>query len=510
MKLVTPKEVEKFIEKTANKYFTKPIEIAGNTCIETRKDIYIYNFDKVAPTGIYLILKSDIEKYQRKIKGMRKSRIKEVAEPPLYLLEMLPSEILHHINRLEDILQLERHKFMLDEHTALTQTELANYALLNHCETDEERVELAKELNKYVEGSELLIGRTSQALDLVNRTTSRRMKTNKNNELFISNKKVMLCQPIVKADKYKLTAFTGKLNRYVLSHVDGSQVSRNKDEYIVKFHIKEWLKDIRIEDTPENRTLQRKYIYEQLDILATTAFKTKVKGKPVSFPYLGTTERGSETIKVHIYGEAKLYFLASTMCFNYVIPRILFSIDNKKFPLVMNVYDKLFYQSQMNAGDANSNTLSYEKLVDHLLIDVDNIEPKYHNRRVSEPIEKSLNLLHELGILQWNYCHAKGEPLTDDEQAARTNKKGEARALPYKIAKGCYIQWEWNNQNIVNYFSEYKVKRDNHKAIKAAIAEQNKKAKENSDKRIQKKFEDRAAEKLAQRYVDDNPKLTMI
>jgi hypothetical protein len=351
------------------------------------------------------------------------------------------------------------------------------------------------------------IGRTSQSLDLLNKITHKNLIDNGKNEITIQNNFVTILQNVKDAERHKLTTFNGKLNRFILKRVDGSQIARDTKPYCFKFNIKEWLEATGKEENEKDN--QRKIIDRELDTLSTIAFKIKSKDKIKRFHYL-TGDTSANHVNIEIDGKAKLYLLASNKSFNYVIPDILFSVNERKYPYIFSIYDKLFYQSQMNAGDANSNILKFNNLVNHLLINIEDIEPKYYNRRISEPIEQSLNLLKDLDILEWKYCHEKGAPLTEAEKNSKKDKKGNERALPYKISKNCYIQWEWKNQEIKEYLLEQIPKREKVKALKKAKAEKRKEDKKQSDKRISRKTEDKIAEKLAEKFMDDNTNFELI
>lgn len=522
MKLKTPKEVEKFIEKTANEYFTKPIEIAGNTCIETRKDINIYNFDKVAPTGVYLILKSDIEKYQRKIKGMRKSRIHEVAEPPLYLLEMLPSEILQHVNSLEDILQLERHKFMLDKRTALTQTDLVNYALLNHCETDAERVELAKELNKYVEGKQkdngVKSGRSNIALlDLWRIPKTKDKALNENGEILKAGN-TSIETPFEYTSQTGLTYSIGKLgitgvtqtvNRFIMLNIDPVQIRNDETALKVKFTLEDYINWRGLERNKNTYKAQRKLLRNQLDILTSKRIAFKEKRNAAFMNYIEFAEIRNGEITVSIAPTFKQCFLCSkdpvtkelTGAFNYIEPTILGRLDVKKHPYTIGIYYKLFSQSNMNTGDQNEYILSVEKLLEYLQVDT-STPLKYLNRDILTNIERDLNELENKNILTWDYSHSKGEPLTDDEQAARLDKEGNYKALPYQISKECYIYWNWTDEGLINYFKDHKEKRDKVKTKKIEARKAKDAEKEKSKRRIDRKTENLVAKAHAEKILE--------
>lgn len=124
---------------------------------------------------------------------------------------------------------------------------------------------------------------------------------------------------------------------------------------------------------------------------------------------------------------------------------LLLTTDDIAHPHAYTMGYKLATHSYQNAGEQNQCTLSVEKLLEYTetLPTKDEVKDRNYTRRIIEPMERDLDYLVELGVLKWwDYCHAKGEPLTDREQEARLGDDGEDKALPYDMAIKANIQWQ--------------------------------------------------------------------
>lgn len=126
----------------------------------------------------------------------------------------------------------------------------------------------------------------------------------------------------------------------------------------------------------------------------------------------------------------------------------LMRTDDKRNPNAFTIGYKLMTHSYQNAGETNQNTLSVSRLLDYVetIPKAEDVKNRAYTQRIIEPMERDLTALVGLGVLDWwDYCHVKGEPLTDEEQAERFDKDGNERALPYEIAIKANIQWQLSN-----------------------------------------------------------------
>lgn len=126
----------------------------------------------------------------------------------------------------------------------------------------------------------------------------------------------------------------------------------------------------------------------------------------------------------------------------------LMRTDDKRNPNAFTIGYKLMTHSYQNAGETNQNTLSVSRLLDYVetIPRREDVRNRAYTQRIIEPMERDLTALVGLGVLDWwDYCHVKGEPLTDEEQAERFDEDGNERALPYEIAIKANIQWQLSN-----------------------------------------------------------------
>ena len=172
--------------------------------------------------------------------------------------------------------------------------------------------------------------------------------------------------------------------------------------------------------------------------------------------------------------------------------------DEKRNPYAMPIGFKLASHSYQNIGKPNECTLSVEKLLEFV-----NGIPTYeqvkesdraYTRRIIEPLERDLRHLVEIGFLEsWDYCHAKGEPLTDAEQAARLDESGEDGTLPYDIAINANIQWQLSKT-----YEEQRAETVKSRERRAELAEAAKQREADRKKRIERKKEGFIARKAAE------------
>lgn len=126
----------------------------------------------------------------------------------------------------------------------------------------------------------------------------------------------------------------------------------------------------------------------------------------------------------------------------------LLTTDDRAYPSAFAIGYRLTANSFMNHGKPNEYRISVESLLSYVkaLPTADEVERNdrgHQTSRIIAPMERSLNYLVEIGVLNfWDYCHSNGEPLTDAEQAARLDLDGNETVLPYDIAKNCLITWD--------------------------------------------------------------------
>lgn len=182
----------------------------------------------------------------------------------------------------------------------------------------------------------------------------------------------------------------------------------------------------------------------------------------------------------------------------------LLGTDDVKNPHAVALGWKLSTHSYQNAGKPNENTLSVARLLDF----ADGI-PSYeavketdraYTRRIIEPLERDLDHLAAIGFLDhWDYCHEKGEPLTDEEQAQRLDADGEECALPYETAINANIQWK-----LTEAYPEQMEQTEKAREKKREAAEAAKQRNAERQKRIDRKIESNIAKEAAKKKLAED------
>ena len=183
------------------------------------------------------------------------------------------------------------------------------------------------------------------------------------------------------------------------------------------------------------------------------------------------------------------------------VPPALLGTDERANPYAFTIGFKLTTHSYQNDGKPNQSTLSVEKLLEYVE-DLPTAEEVKKTRnsptyKIIAPMERDLDALVGCGVLAWwDYCHAKGEPLTPEEQAQRLDAEGKDRPLPYETAIAANIQWQLAN-DYAEEMEKTRAARDRHRA-EALAARQ---AKTDRKKRIERQKDRRIADALAKREL---------
>ena len=184
------------------------------------------------------------------------------------------------------------------------------------------------------------------------------------------------------------------------------------------------------------------------------------------------------------------------------LDRALLTTDDKNNPNATPIGFKLCTHTYQNKGKKNENTLSVSSLLDYV-----NGIPSYEevskgNRnytdRIIRPLERDLNHLIDRGFIEyWDYCHTNGEPLTDEEQAARLDESGNDATLPYDMAIQCNIQWRLTEE-----YAEHMAETMESREKKRQDAEAAKQRNDERQKRIERKKESYIAKAAAKQDTE--------
>ena len=194
----------------------------------------------------------------------------------------------------------------------------------------------------------------------------------------------------------------------------------------------------------------------------------------------------------------KRSILQSDRAFTLLLDERVFRINTNDNPHSWHIHKKLINHYSANMGKPNEYRLSVQALLDYVTsIPKPEDVPRKETERIIAPMERDLNALVDLGVLDyWDYCRTNGEPLTDEEQAARLDDEGNDKVLPYRLAKDALITWKFANE----YNREKRLEAKEATRQKRIEA---KTAREERSKRVQKKAERIAAQKLAEEMLKE-------
>ena len=160
------------------------------------------------------------------------------------------------------------------------------------------------------------------------------------------------------------------------------------------------------------------------------------------------------------------------------MPMELFTINSHKNPYSYYLGYKIYYQMRMNQWDKASKEkkdhciISVEKLLN---ICMENGLPSYEKvsqlnraveQKIIEPFTRDLDALQDLHLFKWEFCNAKGEPLTDEELDNKAYKDFIRR----------YVRIEYPNSYLIADFDKKKAEKK-----EKAKKKNKRKAKKNED-----------------------------
>ena len=314
---------------------------------------------------------------------------------------------------------------------------------------------------------------------------------------------VMAGSLMISADKAKTLSLTvgekkilAYLNHLATTGGYGYEPGRN---CIVRTTVDEILEKRGLSPTDKNRRRVR----QDIRTLARQAweFESSKTSEWLRIPLAGGAvkiRRGGE-IEFTISADYMHAILSANAGLLPMDPALL-RTDDRRNPHAYVIGYKLTTHAYQNYSEANQCTLSVKSLLDYVesLPKPEELPDKDYTRRIIEPMERDLNALIECGVLSWwDYCHAKGEPLTDSEQALRLNADGNDKPLSYAVATKANIQWQFAH-DYADHMAKTQEAREKHRA-EAAVARQ---AKADREKRIQRGKERRIAKALADKEIE--------
>lgn len=251
------------------------------------------------------------------------------------------------------------------------------------------------------------------------------------------------------------------------------------------------------------RSKRRAKLKEEILSLAGTSWNyTDESGDFVRVPLAGGTcsvVRGNVTF---VFSSDFMGAVLNRGAGRMALDPALLRTDEKNNPYAMPIGYKLLSHSYQNIGKPNECTLSVEKVLEFVegipTYEEVKATDRHYDRRIIAPMERDLNHLVEIGVLEWwDYCHAKGEPLTDAEQDERTNAETIGAPTPYDIAINANIQWQ-----LANTYDEQRAETVKSRERRAELAEAAKQREADRKKRIERRKEGYIAKKAAEKELE--------
>ena len=95
-------------------------------------------------------------------------------------------------------------------------------------------------------------------------------------------------------------------------------------------------------------------------------------------------------------------------------------LNDKHNPNAYYFIMKLHEHRNMNRKHANKNTIAVSTLLDATpeipkYEEVRNKKQAQYRQLIIKPFERDMDALEEAGVIQWEYCHTNGQPLSNDE-----------------------------------------------------------------------------------------------
>ena len=174
----------------------------------------------------------------------------------------------------------------------------------------------------------------------------------------------------------------------------------------------------------KDRKEARKRMIEDLETLMQTSISGKERrgNKDVLYGQVNIADSwvwaDKRKTKIAFTFGATLYQIL-LQCNIMPYPEQLLRIDSRRNPTGYVIGRKICELKNMNAGKDNENIIAVSTLLtaiaDYIPTYDDIMQTSRHLERIIDPFENGLNTPELSELFSWEYCHAKGEPLTDAE-----------------------------------------------------------------------------------------------
>jgi len=132
------------------------------------------------------------------------------------------------------------------------------------------------------------------------------------------------------------------------------------------------------------------------------------------------------------------YDLVRYLCQKYIMGycKKALTINSHKHPHALCMAHKLMEHYNMNVIKTDNVRITVGALMAACpeLPAFDEVKDRHHNQLIREPFERDLLALRDIyGIINWKYCNAGGEPLTDEQQTDFSFKDWEQWRIEYTL-----------------------------------------------------------------------------
>lgn len=184
----------------------------------------------------------------------------------------------------------------------------------------------------------------------------------------------------------------------------------------------------------------RQKVVRGLDALynISLSWHEKMRGKELDFYDTRIiTSKGIRNGQVRMSFDPKLAKYLSTAYVAQFPVSILSLSDRYPSAYAMGRKCALHASMYSNVANERDNILSVETLLEASGRDAESVTNRRHRQLIIEPFERDLDMLMECGVLSsWEYCQAKGAPLTDEQ--AENHKT-------FSVFKKLYIKFDLVN-----------------------------------------------------------------
>ena len=241
-----------------------------------------------------------------------------------------------------------------------------------------------------------------------------------------------------------VSAATDQVLTYLLGQIPAADFNNPKEVAVATGTVKDYMQLRGVKDY----NTAKEALAQELETLRTTHFRQVDDANDfIGVPMLGGPWGIVRGKIIFTFSPAfKEGFLLNSGAFYQELDPAAWRVNNKNNPHAWHIYKKLLNNWGTNVGSEQEYLLSVKSLLEAVPTlptaeEVANGPDRGHEtERIIAPLERDLNHLVELGVLEdWRYCHSKGKPLSAEEAALDG-------PMPWAKAKGLLITWGFTHE----------------------------------------------------------------